>query len=551
MNFFKVYFLIFLIILKTGCAITIGEKPREMDMIFPEGCLNELDKKVRSYFSGTLTKGEIKKTSSCIKDALRLFQQRVQGRNEGEFTPQELRRFFTELFIKDLIITDSFLDQLMFLKVASIGGTRYKLNNKDIDQLIKLIDTVEEYSVYLQPYINFLFQDHENGQGFPLNDEDEIKGLEKSISSMFSVFREFQKSYSFHNMSSLIKELGYAFRYPFGAKEVETNIELFAKTKQFLVGGNKQHIAPEEWEPLSKGYFELVMVSLYYNLLSGKPKNELLSIYGINRSSMGLEHFLKFLLHTTENRKYKTISKNEFRELSKVLYKLRVTPRHVDISTLESIIDGAFHLKVGIIGGNENQVNERELNHLMTFISKITSRIIGSISADKDKNTSVFSLSNLMDRSFFDLSESFRNPVNIGKMNLLVQDLGTFFNQDIRNYNITEFQTQRVFMIKKLIIGGVGEMIAPGEWRDIQIVYQHISKIYDHYSLLNNLENQDISVKNTGYVIRIIDELVLLGDHIIASKPDKVLSYGEIKEWIELIEQLGLIPDYIKEKSVG
>ena len=257
-NFFYLLRIVVLpVFLFAGCGLRTGERSVSANTEgFSIGCLNGINKKAELYMSGKLNAHQINQTANCINTALRIFKNRVRGQKQGEFAPDELRKFIQDLFLQDRAISDGLLLQLVRLKQVIIGGTANRLTESDIERFIVFVNVLKKEAVFFQPYIKTLNSQERQ----PTKQSEKWAGavsqkFKESISRISGFLKEFSMPYLISDITALVQELNLFFeKQPKNMPYLEEKMKLTGALKQFIVGGSDSVVKPEEWEDFLLGY---------------------------------------------------------------------------------------------------------------------------------------------------------------------------------------------------------------------------------------------------------------------------------------------------------
>ena len=144
-----------------GCAeLRIGdvyENPPLQDMGI--SCMNRLGEQLDLYLKKEIPESEIGNFSRCLQTSLITFKHHVWGEERETYTPHELKDFIQKFFLTDRVIDDQTLDHLMLFKSKYTGGSVNELTHQEIDQIIELIRSFEDFMATVYPYNDIFFGD--------------------------------------------------------------------------------------------------------------------------------------------------------------------------------------------------------------------------------------------------------------------------------------------------------------------------------------------------------------------------------------------------------
>ena len=248
----------FALILSNGCGLRIGEvyAPTTTSTSIL-GCMNAIDRQFTQYLEQTLPQREINSFSQCLQIALTSFKHYVQGEKRNIYTPDELRNFMHRFFLQDSQISDSLLYQLMNFKTAIAGGTMDQLTNKEIDSIVRVIDTLDGIVGKIYPFNKMLFTDQAT------TPKDLKKGISVLRSALLEITQIFKNPYSLEDANTLAMEL---------KKLLDTNtnpqVAFTQATLDFLpfILSTKQSnvLLVKEWEPLVHRMVDVFSSYIHY-----------------------------------------------------------------------------------------------------------------------------------------------------------------------------------------------------------------------------------------------------------------------------------------------
>ncbi len=123
----------------TACEKFLGKEQQKSEtiVITPKElqCLQSWPEKVKSYVDD---KADVQQTNgifSCISDAMTAFAKFTKGQNADSYTPSELVHYLNRYMLKEYQIKESFMNELMKIKVFMIGGSATSISRTEIDQI--------------------------------------------------------------------------------------------------------------------------------------------------------------------------------------------------------------------------------------------------------------------------------------------------------------------------------------------------------------------------------------------------------------------------------
>ena len=338
-NNFKTIFLFLLLLSNTRCGLHIGESADTQSIEgFSIGCLNDVGEKVESYLLGNAEVSQIHQLSNCIKTALNIFKEQVQGNKVDEFTPNELRKFIQELFLQDRTISDPLLAQVIRLKKVIIGGSEDKLTKADIDRFIAFIDALTKELVFLQPYIQVFYDPEKNFlQLSETGQLDKLQNdLKQSISRISNFAKRFAHPYAFSDIEILIRELDIISNGQVDIQDLDKKMEVIKTLKDISVNGSVEEITPEEWGDLLLGYFYSISFTRHYSILKDRP---LISVQSMQHAQLMVNNILNFLSKAVDSHPDTAISESVFIDFMFKLQSVQWIPATLTEQSITSILN--------------------------------------------------------------------------------------------------------------------------------------------------------------------------------------------------------------------
>ena len=331
-----------------GCGLRIGEDvfTRNMDN-FSLSCLNGMEQKIKHYMTGQMGKREITRTFDCASQALRIFKDRVRGKRSRSFTPNELRTFIQNLFLRDKTINDPLLDQMMRLKSVIIGGSERTLTAKDVDRFIHFLNILKQEVIFFQPYIQTLLS---SGRLQPLLIKNKSgvlnQELRDSVIRLSRFLKRFSNPYYFSDLQSLMYELDLIVDGEGDRAGWERKIKILSAFKSFIVSGSRSAIQPTEWENLLPGYVHLMSALIHYRIFTeqvgGGEQHSVLSPRGMEWIFGITTHLMDFLSLSIQNRKARFIPAVDLTHLLSQLSATGFIPYKLTESSLMKIAEILF-----------------------------------------------------------------------------------------------------------------------------------------------------------------------------------------------------------------
>ena len=196
------------------------------------GCLNGMADLIYRYWDGRSTLREVDDKWSCAQSAIKLFVERTHGKNEGYYTPSELRHFLQKYFIRDFTISDSLMNEAMEFKSSVLGGSTDRLGIDELDQLLSLLTVLREQSFLVHPFLPLDTKRFANA-----SDEQVTQIVDTLVTAgkkVGGVLEEAKISYPFERLEAFLDEIGKI--YPgSGPRNFKKRMPLLIAAKRVLI----------------------------------------------------------------------------------------------------------------------------------------------------------------------------------------------------------------------------------------------------------------------------------------------------------------------------
>lgn len=270
-----------------GCGLRFGEKaPQEPAPSFSGqgySCLAEIPLHVDLYVSDNLSETQFVIFVDCLKKAFTSFSQLTRGRDENTYAPEEIRAFLQSHFLKDRIISDAFLHELMVIKQTVVGGELDRITRPELYSAIELLEDIKKEGIRLKPFVRYLnpklvVQQDPSTLGEKL--KEAYSALENSIQTFISRFQGSKRPYELEHLGVLLSEgrnfVGWEQHFR-DSKPVSAWLGLLKTFKALVVSPNHaDQIGIAEWTPLLKATSRWYLAYLQFavgirdqNLLQG------------------------------------------------------------------------------------------------------------------------------------------------------------------------------------------------------------------------------------------------------------------------------------------
>lgn len=221
-----------------------------------ENCMSESLKSLEAYFKGVSKVGEIDEAFKCVSGALDMFKMYGRGSAERDsFSSSELRAFFERHFLRDVKLTDAFLNEVMRVKIAILGGSPDRLTKAELDRLIEVVDVLRVEAIRLRPYIDILNQrlPIDGASVDPSVLEQALSDFTFTMDTVGTLLGRSRQPYKLENLQTLLNEFQglYSGRSNWkGPEWFAQQMNLIASAKALLIRADGYTILPSEWQLL-------------------------------------------------------------------------------------------------------------------------------------------------------------------------------------------------------------------------------------------------------------------------------------------------------------
>lgn len=138
-----------------GCGLNLNEKVKPTDVVeFKSGsCLSESNQITKSFFKGTAQSEQVTTAVDCYAKVIETFRDNVRGQTADAFTPDEVRIFIKNNFLKHSAFdfSPALTDELMKVKALFVGGTQFLITRDELSALSTLLRDIKTDIVELNP----------------------------------------------------------------------------------------------------------------------------------------------------------------------------------------------------------------------------------------------------------------------------------------------------------------------------------------------------------------------------------------------------------------
>lgn len=255
----------------TGCGLSINDKPpvvKNPDFRAGEKaqCLSEVLPTLSRFVQGTANSQSIEETWDCFAVGINLYSTYIRGRQENQYTPRELVKFFEDYFLKDVKINDRLLGEIMKIKQIVVGGSADYLTRDELTRLVEVSKQFKVMSLKALPYMkvytfNWKVSTYKTLENDVHYFEDANATIQEVAKDLATIISKNDKSYTISNMVVLMDEMSklYGTNWP-AVQDLEKVLPLVYKLKKTLAGGEEASIASNEWRRFAllgaRGYIQ-------------------------------------------------------------------------------------------------------------------------------------------------------------------------------------------------------------------------------------------------------------------------------------------------------
>ncbi len=258
----RIYALLFVPLLALSCGLKIGEPPPQPPAPSYSGrglsCVGEIPINVENYIFDRMSEGEISIFVSCLQKAFTSFAQLTRGRKDSAaYSPEEIREFLEEYFLKQHKISNRLLGEFMVLKQVLVGGELDRITRNELYLAIDFLEDIRSEAIRLKPHLRYLTpkllkENASSEVGRRLADANE--GLKRFIQTISVRLQKSKKSYPLENLSAFLYEFRQFVKWDQhfqNSHEVSDWINFLRIFKRLTVGESKEDaIQPTEWMSL-------------------------------------------------------------------------------------------------------------------------------------------------------------------------------------------------------------------------------------------------------------------------------------------------------------
>lgn len=244
----------------TACGIKTGEKnaPIAPAKVKSATCLTQAISDLKVFFKGDATDAQVNTSFSCLEEVFVAFKENIRGAKKNVYTPREIATFIEINFLSedDSKFSEEFLNELMYFKVALIGGNEEVISKTEIDSIVGLVGRFKPDFVALNPHMKVLTLNWKENF-LSLNEsaqEQEFTAakvqFQKLVSKLTAEFASGNRVYSTDHLAQFALEvLKFAKAESDTLETIQKALPLVSSVKKLLIGGEASLLG-EEWTRL-------------------------------------------------------------------------------------------------------------------------------------------------------------------------------------------------------------------------------------------------------------------------------------------------------------
>lgn len=240
-------------------------------------CLTNASEIFSIYFVAKMSATEVEEFWDCTDRAVRLFDEYVSGKREGEYHPREIYDFVNNFFFSDLRIPDKQVDDLlkemMYFKMLLVGGNEKVVTSAEIIKFRSWIQFLKSETLLLRPHIRLLNWYHNKSQPTPEQLEESLQVLNGVAHRLGEKFGQEKYVYNRERIVSLFEKMDVIFESaPKEPMRLDRWVPLAFNVKQALVGNNIQAMVWQDWQPLTVALSDGFSVFLNWHYFVAKSE---------------------------------------------------------------------------------------------------------------------------------------------------------------------------------------------------------------------------------------------------------------------------------------
>lgn len=118
-------------------------------------CLEDTAKNLEAFIADKGDPEVLDRTIGCVQKSLKTFTRLTRGSQPNAYLAKEVQYFFNTFLLKQNQISDSFLAEIMKIKVVAVGGTTEVVTNLELEQFSEFLGKLQAQLKTLQGSMRF------------------------------------------------------------------------------------------------------------------------------------------------------------------------------------------------------------------------------------------------------------------------------------------------------------------------------------------------------------------------------------------------------------
>ena len=251
---------IFIVVIAIAAALTMGcaneseptAPPFRVSFGEKSTCFKNIPETFQRYFENKISEGELRGFWACARSAIQTFDELVESPDKDSFTPQQLNRFLTKMFLKNEPLPEGLVVSLMDLKTAWFGGNNITLTKSELRQLQVWFAEFENVMVMLQPYLSVYMADRESVSYVDLIKAEQVLTMATSrIGALpLSQGKAVETKSILRFLTELERYLSTGQEQSSPMKKWADLLPLVVSAKKLIFGTPEEVIAVNDWQSL-------------------------------------------------------------------------------------------------------------------------------------------------------------------------------------------------------------------------------------------------------------------------------------------------------------
>lgn len=265
---FKTLFILAMASLTVGCSDFLsGQKEKSNEKIQIQGqdlaCLKSVPEKLQRYMKDELESSEVGPIFTCLKLGLSDFAKFTRGADRAAYKAEEVRHYFNRYFLEKNKISESYLKELMKVKVVFVGGSQTHLTRIEIDRTLEFLDLISILAVEMNGYLR-LMRFELTGESVDRTQLSDLSSVLKSVVGKLIEFSQFEVvQYKFSDFKAFLSETKKFVGENPSLESLEKWLPLVESIQQGFLGSYSHWSTKAEWKEVSYWISDLYINSLF------------------------------------------------------------------------------------------------------------------------------------------------------------------------------------------------------------------------------------------------------------------------------------------------